>query len=235
MVKLLILSSNPKDTAPLRLAEEVRNIKDVIKQSKYRDQFEISERSAVRIDDLRSALLTERPQIVHFSGHGSGQQGLVLENVAGQMQLVSTAALSDLFGLFKTEIDCVVLNACYTEAQLDAIHQHIDTVIGMNQAIGDRAAIEFAIGFYSALGAAESYARAYDFGRNAIDLQGIPERLTPVLKTRNSKVPSLQLATATQNSPSRVPSNPSDSITMNAGDNAKQFGHFVNDGTVNFN
>ncbi|MCV3215458.1 hypothetical protein OGM63_18390 [Plectonema radiosum NIES-515] len=33
----------------------------------------------------------------------------------------------------------------------NAIAQHIDYVIGMNQAIGDRAALEFSVGFYDAL------------------------------------------------------------------------------------
>jgi hypothetical protein len=39
----------------------------------------------------------------------------------------------------------VVLNGCYFEAQAKAIGQHIPYVIGMNQAIGDRAAIAFAV------------------------------------------------------------------------------------------
>ena len=54
----------------------------------------------------------------------------------------------------------------------------------MNQAIGDKAAIEFAVGFYSALGAGESINFAYKLGCNAIAMAGIPENLTPVLKMK---------------------------------------------------
>lgn len=236
MVKLLILSANPKNTDPLRLGEEVREIQVGLERARYREQFTVVQRSAVRVDDLRQALLTEQPRIVHFSGHGAGEQGLVLEDATGRIQLVSTAALGELFGLLQCSIDCVVLNACYTEAQLDAIHQHIDTVVGMNQAIGDRAAIQFAVGFYEALGAGESYAQAYRFGCNALRLQGIDEALTPILRSRMQAQPPATGDRAQPESPTRVVSPDPASITMTAGDNAKQFAQFHNDGgTVNFN
>jgi hypothetical protein len=79
----------------------------------------------------------------------------------------------------------VVLNACYSETQAEAIHQHIDCVVGMNNPIGDRAAIEFAVGFYDALGAGRPYDQAYHFGCSAIALESIPEAMTPVLKFRS--------------------------------------------------
>jgi hypothetical protein len=44
-----------------------------------------------------------------------------------------------------------VLNACCSATQAEAITQHIPYVVGMKRAIGDRVAIEFAIGFYDAL------------------------------------------------------------------------------------
>jgi hypothetical protein len=109
---------------------------------------------------------------------------LVLEDDNGQLQLVSTESLGRLFRLFQDKIECVLLNACYSEAQAEAIYQHINYVVGMNQAIGDRAAIKFAVGFYDALGAGRSYDDAYEFGRIAIDLENIPEYTTPVLKSR---------------------------------------------------
>ena len=180
MKKILILTANPKNTDKLRLDEEVREIQAGLERAQKRDQFEIVTRWALRGDDLRRALLDHEPQIVHFSGHGGGKHGLALENNSGQMQLISTESLARLFKLFKDKIECVVFNACYSEAQAEAIHQHIDCVVGMNKAIGDRAAIEFAVGFYDALGAGKSYEVAYDFGCSAIDLEGISESATPV-------------------------------------------------------
>ncbi|NER25706.1 MAG: CHAT domain-containing protein [Symploca sp. SIO1C2] len=184
MEKILILTANPKNTDKLRLDEEVREIQVSLELAKKREQFEVVSRWALRVDDLPRALLAHEPKIVHFSGHGAGENGLAVENSSGQIQLVSTESLAGLFELFKDKIDCVVLNACYSETQAEAIHQHIDCVVGMNKAIGDRAAIKFAVGFYDALGAGKSYTDAYKFGCNAIRLEGISESLTPVIKIR---------------------------------------------------
>ncbi len=169
----------------LRLDEEVREIQAGLERAKIREQFEIITKWAVRPADLRRALLDHQPEIVHFSGHGEGEQGLVLEDDHGQLQLVSTESLGRLFRLFQDKIECVLLNACYSEAQAEAIFQHINYVVGMNKAVGDRAAIKFAVGFYDALGAGRTYEDAYEFGRIAIDLENIPESATPVLKSRN--------------------------------------------------
>jgi parallel beta-helix repeat protein len=59
----------------------------------------------------------------------------------------------------------------------------------MNKAIGDRAAIEFALGFYDALGAGRTYDIAYKFACNAIHLVGIDEYLTPDLIKRGEQAP----------------------------------------------
>ena len=72
------------------------------------------------------------------------------------MQSISPEALAKLFALVADQVECVLLNACYSEIQAKAIVQHIPFVIGMNRAIGDKAAIAFSVGFYKALGANRS-------------------------------------------------------------------------------
>ncbi|MDF5719552.1 MAG: CHAT domain-containing protein [Rhizonema sp. PD37] len=182
--KILIVSANPKDTNTLRLDEEKREIQTALKRANNRSLYEIVTSEATRVDDLLRALLDDKPSIVHFCGHGEGTEGLALENDLGQTQLVSTQALASLFKLLQEDVECVLLNACYSEAQAVAIHQHIDCVIGMLKAIGDQAAIKFAVGFYDALGAGESYDNCFEFGRASIDLEGIAESDTPVIKIR---------------------------------------------------
>jgi uncharacterized protein YjbI with pentapeptide repeats len=181
---ILILSSNPKNTSQLRLDEEVREIDAGLQRAKKRELFDLKQRWSVRVQDVYQALLDLKPQIVHFSGHGSGDDGLALEDEAGNLKLVDTEALAKLFELFSTTIECVILNACYSEVQAQAIAKHIPYVIGMNKAIGDKAAVKFATGFYNALGTGESVEFAYKLGCNVIQLDGIPEHLTPVLRVR---------------------------------------------------
>ncbi|MFN8443986.1 MAG: hypothetical protein U0175_24610 [Caldilineaceae bacterium] len=78
------------------------------------------------------------------------------------------------------------MNACFSETQANAIAQHINFVVGMNQKLGDQAAIAFAIGFYQALGAGRTIDEAYKLGVVQIRLQGSPEHLTPVLLKKNN-------------------------------------------------
>lgn len=184
--RILILAAGPKDMSPLGLPLEVRDINEALRRSNLRSQFEVVECWAARSRDMRRALLEIKPSIVHFCGHGEGAAGLILEDETGKKQPISTEALTGLFQEFAAQIECVVLNACFSEVQAEAISQHISYVVGMNQAIGDKSAIEFAVGFYDALGAEEnaSIEQAYRLGCNAIALTGSQYRQTPVLRKK---------------------------------------------------
>ena len=186
-VKMLILAANPSNSTPLRLDQEVREIEDALRGAKNRDRFEIKQQWAVRPKDMRRAVLEFEPQIVHFSGHGVGDGGLALEDETGQVKLVSTGALAGMFELAE-QVQCVLLNACYSEVQAEAIAQHVPYVIGMNKAVGDKAALEFSVGFYDALGAERSFERSFKEGCLSIRMAGIAEHLTPILKQKLSSL-----------------------------------------------
>ncbi len=181
MKRILLLSANPKNTTPLRVDEEMREIQEGLRRAKHRENFVIETAQAVRYRDIRRAILDHEPNIVHFSGHGAGEEGLIFEDETGQSKLVEAEALAGLFELFADSIECVVLNACYSEIQAKAIAQHIPYVVGMDKAIDNKVAIEFAVGFYDGLGAGKSVEFAYKLGCNSIEIAGIPEHLTPQL------------------------------------------------------
>lgn len=181
--KILVLAANPKNSSELRLGEEVREIEEGLRLSRYREQFKLLSKWAVRARDFYRYMLDIQPRIVHFSGHGIGENGIVLEEETGKAQLVSTNALESLFKIFASKgVECVLLNACYSKVQAKAISQHIPYVIGMSKEIGDKAAITFAVAFYDALGAGETVEFAFELGCSAIQIAGIAEHLTPVLK-----------------------------------------------------
>ena len=185
--KILILAANPQNTSHLRLDEEVRGIQQSLRLSNERDRFDIKSEWAVRTEDLMQLLVSHNPHIVHFLGHGSGDRGLVLEDGRGRSQLVPTRALARLFQQV-VSVECVLLNACYSDTQAQAISQFVSCVVGMNQPIGDPAAVCFARGFYTSLGNGGSYEAAYEMGRTAIELEGMSEGTTPVLRTRAGRV-----------------------------------------------
>jgi hypothetical protein len=169
--KILVLSANPRKTQPLRLGEEIREISEGLRLSKNRDNFTITNRLAIRTEDLRRALLEEEPRFVHFCGHGEGHNGILLEDSNGLQKSIKSRPLANLFKLFARQVECVVLNACYSEVQASEIAQHIDYVIGMSQSIGDSAAIKFSTGFYDAVAAGRSIEEALDFiGNKALEL-----------------------------------------------------------------
>lgn len=180
-ITILFLAADPTDQARLRLGEEMREIQEKLQLAKLRDRFELQQRTSVRPVDISQALLDVQPNLVHFSGHGTATGSLCFENQVGETHPIQPDALAALFEQFKRQVGCVVLNACYSESQAMAIGESIDYVIGMNQAIGDKAAIAFAIGFYQALGAGRTIEEAYSLGCVQIRLQNIPEHLTPVL------------------------------------------------------
>lgn len=178
---ILILAANPKGTSQLRLSQEVRDIDEGLRRSQQRDQFVLKQQWAVRSRDIQRAMLDSKPQVVHFSGHGAGEEGLVFEDESGKPKLITGAALASLFKLFASTLECVVLNGCYSQIQAETIAQHIPSVIGMNRGIEDRAATEFAVGFYDALLAGETVEFAYELGCAAIQIAGVCGELTPVL------------------------------------------------------
>lgn len=169
MKTILILASNPKGTSVLDLDREIRDIREGLRRSQNRDQFDLEVRGAVRPIDLSRALLEVQPQIVHFCGHGSGEEGLVLEDDQGNAHPISSDALANLFKQFSSTVECILLNACYSEVQASKLIEHINYVIGMSHEIPDAAAIAFSVGFYDAISAGTSVEKAYHLGRSAIE------------------------------------------------------------------
>jgi hypothetical protein len=99
---------------------------------------------------------------------------------------VSKDALVSLFRALKDNIRVVFLNACFSRPQAEAIVGEIDCAIGMARAIGDDAAIRFAASFYRALGFGRSVKNAFEQGKAALSMHGIPEEQTPALLTHQN-------------------------------------------------
>ncbi|MCU0542278.1 MAG: CHAT domain-containing protein [Oscillatoriaceae cyanobacterium Prado104] len=183
---ILILAANPTNTAPLRLEEEIREIDEGLRRANKRQQYKLEQKWAVRSRDFYRAILDYQPHIVHFCGHGAGEDGIVLEDDTGKMALVQTNALASMFKLFaKKGVECVILNACYSEVQAEAISQYVNYVVGMNRAVGDKAAVAFAVAFYDAVAAGYTVEEAYDLGCS--QMISFREQETPVFK-KNSLI-----------------------------------------------
>jgi formylglycine-generating enzyme required for sulfatase activity len=172
-IKILFLAASPGATARAQLDREVRRIEEKLRAARYRDAIELTLRWAVRPEDLQQALLEVEPHIVHFSGQGTQAEEILFEGDDGSAKPVSKAALAGLFGVLKDNVRVVVLNACHSRSQAEAITEHIDCAIGMQKAVDDDAAIAFSAAFYQALAFGRSLQKAFDLGRSAVELEGL--------------------------------------------------------------
>jgi len=167
----------------LLLDEEVREIQEKIRLSDHRDAVKLESRWALRPRDILQYMNELEPVIVHFSGHGTEQDELVLQDIKGGAAIVPMEGLVSAFALFGT-VRLVFFNTCHSYNQAAACTQHVDAAIGMNRSIGDTAARVFSSQFYSAIGFGKSVPVAFEQARNALMLEGIPESSTPVLYLR---------------------------------------------------
>src|SRR5260370_14935272 len=180
-ITVLFVAANPTNTIRLKLDEEIRSITEKIRASEHRDLLELVSIWAVRTDDLLKYVNIHKPQIVHFSGHGSSAGEIILVDQSGSPKPVSTKALKALFTTMKDNVRVVILNDCYSQTQARAITEVIDCAIGMNNAIGDQASRTFAASFYRAIGFGRSVQEAFEQGKIALLLEGISDDDTPEL------------------------------------------------------
>ncbi len=192
MISILFLSANPDFTTRLSVEEEYNKIDEKIRSSQFGEQFNLVQRHAVSILKVQELLLRFKPNIVHFSGHGSNKGKLIFENSVGYQEEADPRALSKLFEIINKDdamseeekIRLVILNACYSEKQARAIANYVDCVIGISDEIKDESATSFAESFYQALGFGKSLESAFKLGRNQLGLGGDPDERILRLKHR---------------------------------------------------
>jgi hypothetical protein len=168
----------------LLLDEEVRDIQRNIRLSDHRDAVKLESRWALRPGDIMQYMNELQPTIVHFSGHGTNQDELVLQDRSGNAAFVSLASIVGMFEHFDS-VRLVFFNTCHSYNQAAACTEFVDAAIGMNQEIGDEAARVFAAQFYSAIGFGKSIPKAFNQAKTALMLEGIPEESTPELHLRD--------------------------------------------------
>jgi len=178
---ILFVAANPDSTDRLRLDKELKAIRKAVESMRGLHEYVIHDVQAATIKDLRQALHQCKPRIVHFCGHGAGEQGLYFETDEGESALISTRSLTNLFAEFADHVECVVSNACYSDTQAKAISKKIPFVIGMSDAIDDASAVAFSMAFYEALAAGRDIPTAFRLGQNAIDLENLTGELVPIL------------------------------------------------------
>jgi len=70
-MRILFLAANPTTTDAIDLEEELRSLETELRGVSHRDKITFTPRHAVRPDDLIRYVRQDKPNVIHFSGHGS--------------------------------------------------------------------------------------------------------------------------------------------------------------------
>jgi hypothetical protein len=170
-IKILFLTATPTDHPRPDVEAEFKHIEAELDRSTQSDRFDLRFVPAVDRAYLLRQLQKVKPHIVHFSGHGSDRDEIILESATGAFEAVSAEELEMIFKLVPQpdRPNVVVLSACYSEAQANAVTRVVNCAIGMTQEIKDSQAFAFDKGFYLAVGQGYPIDEAVEFGRLAME------------------------------------------------------------------
>ena len=158
-LRILIVAANPKDLDRLHLREELTQLRNRMNDNVEHGNAEVLVEWAARAFDLQSAVRKNRPHIVHFAGHGN-HEGIWLEDDEGKSQLLSKESLPLILGA-SPDLRLVVLNACATASQTEALRRTVEYVVGTPAPIKDSVALDFTTHFYRGLAVGDKIRDAF--------------------------------------------------------------------------
>jgi CHAT domain-containing protein len=173
--RIAFFEANPDRSRHLETTAEYRDVVQRLRATRYRDYIDPRPHFATRRQDLMTALTSERPAIVHFSGHGSATSGIILHGDNGGQDFVSPLELQELFRVAGSGVRLVIFNICSSAEHARAVAEVVGCAIGMRTVVDDSLAREFAVAFYEAIGNGESLQAAFKQGRLAMDLMSPSE------------------------------------------------------------
>lgn len=193
-VRVLFFAADPRlgrpGGVPLELLEEMREIERHVRQARYGHRIQFKPHGAARADDLMDFLENTDARVVHFSGHG-GHRGLGFVARDGyDVHPVDAAALRRVFREYHGPVRLVVLSACSSNEEAQAIADVVGCAIGTSSEISDRAAITFNSRFYRAIANGYSVQRAFESARTALQVHGVPQDEHPEIFRGNGVDPA---------------------------------------------
>ena len=169
MIRLLLVSANPSGTEKIRTDKEFNLISSRFSSSEHRDDIVVRSCLAVSVNELRNTMFEYRPNIVHFSGHGT-IESLIFESDASDFISVNSERVLDFLSLF-SRVEGVFLNACYSSgANINGVFKSIPFVVAVKGRVRDNDAIVFSSSFYGAIFNGEDVDKAFSIAESAVSL-----------------------------------------------------------------
>lgn len=150
------MAAAPDDKIYVNVIKEGTEIQQTL--DSQREKFEFINRLGITKNHFLDDLERYKPNILHFSGHGTEYSSLVFQDG----DELSSEQLEKTFQSLPFKIPLVFLNACYSKKQARSISKYVDYIIGMKKAVSDDAAIIFSSQFYKSLLKNIDYKEAYE-------------------------------------------------------------------------
>ncbi len=183
---VLFMGANPPGTQFLQLEIEHSRI-----SVELEGNFRFPTAKFLSAAEIPKLFIIQKPNVVHFSGHGKDPSGsgdengtrgiglpknyektggiIVFDNDMRGMKVVDDRALDFIFSnavkKLKIPIQIVVFNSCHSESQAKVVGKSVPYVVGTAHAIKDDIAISFAVGFYFGLANGLSVEDAFTSGK----------------------------------------------------------------------
>jgi esterase/lipase superfamily enzyme len=162
---ILVLAADPRGTARFELEQEAATIERQLEQGRYGKDYIVRIEQGSKIEDLAGYLSKYRPIIVHIVGHGSATGEILLENDRQELEAVTATKIVKLFTSVEQQIECLLLNSCFSAEMADVLIAHIPCTIGIDEEIDDPTIETFTSEFYRGLATGKGYYKAFELGR----------------------------------------------------------------------
>jgi hypothetical protein len=174
-MRILFVSANPDWTPRLDLLDELRELKQSLKGKKYLLEL----LPAAQPEDLKDAIDSndDAIDILHFTGHGTKQDGLLFRKSDGRKTAITASDLNEMFRNKKVKL--AVLNACHTQATAEGITGFANTVIGTTAKLEEISAKKLTKVLYAALGNGKSIDEAFKEATQTLDKTGLQNIYKP--------------------------------------------------------
>lgn len=172
VLKLALLVASPTGEARIRVDQEAREILEVLKRSRLGSRVKVQVWPAATFDDVTNALNDDRPDVIHFSGHGS-TDGLIFDGTDKkdpQGREFSYEYVGRALNATDLKPRLVVLNACYSFSGVDEILRATPALVAMTDSVTDIGAKAFGAKFYFGIGSGQSLSSAFEQAKLALDI-----------------------------------------------------------------
>lgn|GEM_PF-4695681 len=143
-IRILFLASTPFVSL---LEPEFSVLEESLIKASFGRQIDLIMKPIGSLEDLSRYIRENKPNIVHFSGHGNWKGSLYVDS-----RPIPLSFFADIFTDVKDDVQCVVLNGCYSAEQADEIAKHVPSVIGTTETVYEESAVKFAQQFYGHIG-----------------------------------------------------------------------------------